>query len=160
MTTVSTADLWDAFGKQCTSCETQFKLYGAVRQFRGPVRTVRCFDDNALLRQMLNTPSRGEVLVVDGKGSLGAALIGDVSASLGVKNGWAGVIIYGAIRDASQMMLVNFGVKALGTNPKTSTKLGTGEVDVSVSFGGVTFNPGDWVYSDEDGTILSPTQLQ
>jgi regulator of ribonuclease activity A len=70
------------------------------------------------------------------------------------------VIIYGAIRDATQMMLVTLGVKALGTNPKTSTKLGTGEVDVSVSFGGVTFNPGNWVYSDEDGTILSPTQLQ
>jgi regulator of ribonuclease activity A len=160
MTTFSTANLWDAFGNKCISCETQFKQYGAFRQFSGPVRTVSCFNDNALLRQMLNTPSSGEVLIVDGGGSLGAALIGDVTASLGVKNGWAGVIIYGAIRDATQMMLVTLGVKALGTNPKTSTKLGTGEVDVSVSFGGVTFNPGNWVYSDEDGTILSPTQLQ
>jgi regulator of ribonuclease activity A len=160
MTTFSTANLWDAFGNKCISCETQFKQYGAVRQFSGPVRTVRCFNDNALLRQMLNTPSSGEVLIVDGGGSLGAALIGDVTASLGVKNGWAGVIIYGAIRDATQMMLVTLGVKALGTNPKTSTKLGTGEVDVSVSFGGVTFNLGNWVYSDEDGAILSPTQLQ
>jgi regulator of ribonuclease activity A len=112
------------------------------------------------LRRALETASDGEVLVVDGSGSLGSALIGDIIAGLGAKNGWSGVIIFGALRDVKRISRIDFGVKALGSNPKKSTKAGTGRVDTAVSFGGVTFTPGDWIYSDEDGVIVSADKLK
>jgi regulator of ribonuclease activity A len=156
----STADLFDAFEDRCSSCETQFKQYGGRRVFSGQIRTVQCLNDNALLRRALETASDGEALVVDGSGSLGSALIGDIIAGLGAKNGWSGVIIFGALRDVERISRIDFGVKALGSNPKKSTKAGTGRVDTAVSFGGVTFTPGDWIYSDEDGIIVSADKLK
>jgi regulator of ribonuclease activity A len=156
----STADLFDAFEARCSSCETQFKQYGGRRMFSGRIRTVQCLNDNVLLRRTLETASDGEVLVVDGSGSLGSALIGDIIAGLGAKNGWSGVIIFGAIRDVQRISCIDFGVKALGSNPKKSTKTGTGHIDTAVSFGGVTFTPGHWIYSDEDGIIVSGDKLK
>lgn len=156
----STADLFDVFEDRCSSCETQFKQYGRRRVFSGQIRTVQCLNDNVLLRRTLETASDGEVLVVDGSGSLGSALIGDIIAGLGAKNGWSGVIIFGAIRDVERISRIDFGVKALGSNPKKSTKAGTGRVDAAVSFGEVTFTPGDWIYSDEDGIIVSADKLK
>ena len=113
-----------------------------------------------LLRRALESASDGEVLVVDGAGYLGSALMGDVIGLLGVKNGWSGIIIHGAIRDANLIRGLDFGVKALGTNPRKSAKNGTGSVDISVSFGGVAFTPGHWVYSDDDGILVSAEQLE
>jgi len=120
---------------------------------------VKCFEDNALLKRVVSQPARGGVLVVDGGGSLGCALIGDIIADLAVKNGWAGAVIYGAIRDVLAIDQLDFGVKALGSSPKRSGKTGAGQLDVPVSFGGVTFVPGHWLYSDEDGILVSEKQL-
>ena len=155
-----TADLYDSFGHSCSSCETQFKQYGGRRVFSGKIRTVKCIDDNVLLRRTLDSTADGGILIVDGSGYLGSALMGDVIAAMGAKNGWVGVVILGAIRDARALAGMDFGVKALGSNPKKSSKNGTGSVDIPVSFGGVTFTPGQWVYSDDDGILVSATNLR
>ena len=151
--TFSTADLYDEHGDSLEICETQFHQYGGLRAFQGPITTVRCHQDNALLKSILGTPGNGGVLVVDGGGSLRTALSGDVIAQLGVDNGWAGLIINGAVRDSKLLATMNIGVKALGTNPRKSTKTGAGERDIDVSFGGATFRPGDHLWSDDDGVV-------
>jgi regulator of ribonuclease activity A len=112
-----------------------------------------------LFRSVLAEPGAGQVLVVDGDGSLHAALVGDVVAGLALANGWAGLVIHGAIRDSAAIGQLELGVKALGTNPRRSAKTGEGEVDVPVTFGGVDFVPGHHLYSDEDGIVVSPTAL-
>ncbi len=155
MTRILTADLYDLLGDNCSSCETQFKQYGGRREFFGRIQTVKCRGDNTLLHKMLSKRCDGDVLVVDGSGYLGCALMGDMIARLGATNGWSGVVIYGAIRDASAMRELDVGVKALGTNPKTSAKKGLGDVDSVISFGGVNFTPGHWIYSDDDGILVS-----
>lgn len=155
----STADLYDAFGNRCHSCDTQFKQYGGRREFSGRIRTIKCLDDNVLLRRMLETRSDGEVLVVDGSGDLGSALIGDVIAGLGAKSGWSGAVVFGAIRDTRALASLDFGLKALGSNPKKSAKHGAGNVDVTLQFGGVIFLPGHWIYSDDDGILVSSEKL-
>ena len=126
----------------------------AVDEFAGPITTVRCFQDNALLKSVLSEPGNGGVLVIDGAGSLHTALVGDVIAGLGRDNGWAGLIVNGAVRDASTLRTLDIGIKALGTNPRKSTKTGDGERDVAVEFGGVTFVPGEIAYSDDDGIVV------
>jgi regulator of ribonuclease activity A len=158
--TFSTADLFDQFEAQVSSCATQFRQFGGVKNFRGPIATVRCFQDNALVKQVLSKPGEGRVLVIDGGGSLATALMGDLIAGLAVSNGWSGVVIHGAIRDSEAVWTLELGVKALGTNPKKSAKKGEGEVDVPVSFGGVTFTPGHWLYSDADGILVSAVELK
>ena len=157
--TFTTADLSDAAGDRAQPCEVQFQQFGGRRSFCGTIRTVRCAGDNALLRRTLGETSSGEVLVVDGGGWLSAALLGDKLATLGVKNGWAGVVIYGAVRDSQALAGIDFGVKALGTNPRRGTKTGAGASDVAVNFGGVTFVPSDWLYSDDDGIIVTVEAL-
>jgi regulator of ribonuclease activity A len=157
--TFCTADLYDAFGERCQSCETQFRQYGGRKAFSGRIQTVECLGDNALLRKTLEKRADGDVLVVDGAGYLGGALVGDVIARQGMENGWSGVIIYGVIRDANAIAALDFGVKALGTNPKKSGKSGIGRVNLPVSFGTVTFVPGHWIYADEDGILVSAEEL-
>jgi regulator of ribonuclease activity A len=122
--------------------------------FAGTIHTVRCFEDNALLKSVLSEPGDGGVLVVDGAASLHAALVGDVIAGLGQSNGWAGIIVNGAVRDAAALRQIDFGIKALGTNPRKSSKTGAGERDVEVEFGGITFVPGEFAYSDDDGVVV------
>ena len=150
----STADLYDERGEQLMSCPRQFLDLGGVRAFTGPVRTIRCFQDNALVKTLLNSPGEGAVLVVDGHGSMGTALMGDMIAEAAVRNGWAGVIVNGPIRDRVALAELPLGIKALGSNPRKSAKLGAGQVDVLVTFGGVTFRPGEHLYSDEDGVVV------
>ena len=116
---------------------------------------MRCFEDNALLKSVLSEPGDGRVLVIDGDASVHAALVGDVIAELGRSNGWAGLVVHGAVRDAATLRTLAIGIKALGTNPRKSTKTGAGERDVPVSFGGVTFAPGDVAYSDDDGIVVT-----
>ena len=115
---------------------------------------MRCDEDNALLKSVLSTPGEGGVLVIDGGGSLHTALVGDVIAELARSNGWIGLVVHGAVRDASTLRGIELGIKALGTNPRKSSKTGTGDRDVTVSFGGVTFVPGDIAYSDDDGIVV------
>lgn len=150
----ATADLVDEIYPEVRSCDLQLRNYGAVPAFAGRITTVRCFQDNALLKSILSTPGEGGVLVVDGGGSMHTALVGDIIAGLAAQNGWAGVIVHGVVRDAAALRTIAVGIKALGTNPRKGTKTGAGERDVEVSFGGVTFAPGDIAYSDEDGIVV------
>ena len=155
----STADLVDAHGPALRSCEVQSRQYGGRVRFCGPVRTVKTFEDNVLIKQVLSTSGDGAVLVVDGGGSLRCALMGDVIAGLAQKNRWAGLVIWGAVRDTAALARLDLGLKAIGSNPWKSGKSGSGLADVPVSFGGVTFSPGDWLYSDEDGIVVSTSRL-
>lgn len=149
-----TADLVDEIGPDVRSCDLQFTQYGRRSQFAGPITTVRCFEDNALLKSALSEPGDGGVLVIDGDGSLHAALVGDVIAGLALDNGWAGLIINGAVRDAATLRTLDIGVKALGTNPRKGGKTGAGVRDAAVEFGGVVFVPGHIAYSDDDGIVV------
>jgi regulator of ribonuclease activity A len=149
-----TADLVDAIGADVRSCDVQFRQFGAHTQFAGPISTVRCFQDNALLKSVLSTPGDGGVLMIDGGGSLHTALVGDLIADLARSNGWSGLIVNGAVRDAAALRGIELGIKALGTNPRKSGKTGAGELDVRVSLGGVEFVPGDIAYSDDDGIVV------
>lgn len=153
----ATADLVDEIGPEVRSCDLQFRQFGGRNEFFGPISTVRCFQDNALLKSVLSEPGGGGVLVVDGAGSLHTALVGDVIAELARSNGWAGLILNGAVRDAAALRTIDIGIKALGTNPRKSTKTGAGERDVEISLGGVAFVPGETVYSDDDGIVVIST---
>jgi regulator of ribonuclease activity A len=155
----ATADLMDAHSDGVKSCEVQFRQYGGRVRFHGPIRTIKAVEDNALIKQTLSTPGNGAVLVVDGSASLRRALVGDIIAGLGQKNWWSGLVIFGAVRDTVALAELDIGIKALGSNPWRSSKNGVGQVDVTVSFGGVDFQPGHWVYSDEDGILVSARSL-
>ncbi|POX83718.1 S-adenosylmethionine--2-demethylmenaquinone methyltransferase [Mycobacterium kansasii] len=149
-----TADLVDDIGPDVRSCDLQFRQFGGRAEFAGPISTVRCFQDNALLKSVLSQPGAGGVLVIDGAGSLHTALVGDVIAELARSNGWAGLVVHGAVRDSVALRGIDIGIKALGTNPRKSTKTGAGERDVDVTVGGVTFVPGEVLYSDDDGIVV------
>ncbi|AQT83157.1 S-adenosylmethionine--2-demethylmenaquinone methyltransferase [Mycolicibacterium litorale] len=151
----ATADLVDDIGPDVRSCDVQFRQFGGRAEFAGPISTVRCFQDNALLKSVLSEPGNGGVLVIDGDASVHTALVGDLIAELARSNGWAGLIVHGAVRDAATLRTLDIGIKALGTNPRKSTKSGAGERDVTVSFGGVDFVPGDVAYSDDDGIVVT-----
>ncbi len=154
MSTLSVADLCDEHEETIEVCEVQFRDYGARTAFSGPIRTVRCHEDNSLVKSTLATPGDGCVLVVDGGGSLHRALVGDMLAADGVKNGWSGVVVFGAVRDAPVLATLDLGIKALGTNPMRSVKRGAGVVDGPVAFGGVIFRPGDMLHADADGVVV------
>jgi regulator of ribonuclease activity A len=149
-----TADLVDEVGPDVRSCDLQLRQFGGRSDFAGPITTVKCFQDNALLKSVLSEPGNGGVLVIDGDGSLHAALVGDVIAGLAVDNGWVGLIINGAVRDAATLRTLDIGIKALGTNPRKSTKSGEGQRDLPVEFGGVAFASGEIAYSDDDGIVV------
>lgn len=149
-----TADLVDDIGADVRSCDTQFRQFGRRTQFAGQISTVRCFEDNALLKSVLSGPGDGRILVIDGGASVHAALVGDVIAELGRSNGWAGIIVNGAVRDAATLSTIDIGIKALGTNPRKSAKTGAGEHEVVVAIGGVDFAPGDVAFSDDDGIVV------
>ena len=157
-TDFSTADLIDA-APNTPSCDTQFRSFGRRARFSGCIRTVRCAGDNGLVKELLNSHSEGEVLVVDGGGSLHSALIGDLIATAGAANGWAGAVVYGAVRDSEALNEIDFGIKALGTNPRKSGKSGAGETDAVLAFGGVEFVPGHFLYSDADGILVLPNPI-
>jgi regulator of ribonuclease activity A len=153
--TIATADLYDEHGDRLDSCDLQLLQYGGRRAFAGTIVTVRCHEDNALLRSVLREPGDGRVLVVDGGGSLHTALMGDVIAGTAAANGWAGIVINGAVRDVTALRELGLGIKARGSNPRRSGKQGTGERDVPVTFGGVTFHPGAELFSDDDGILVT-----
>ena len=154
MTTLATADLYDERGDELDSLALQLHDIGGHVAFDGPVRTIRCHRDNALVKELLATPGEGAVLVIDGGGSLESALVGDLIAASAVENGWAGIIVHGAIRDRVAIGELPLGVKALGSNPRKSAKAGVGEVDVPVEIAGVVFRPGAHVWADADGILV------
>ena len=152
--TVNTADLYDERGEELSSISLQFQSLGGRSHFSGPVRTIRCFEDNGLVKSTLATPGNGAVLVVDGSGSLRTALMGDMIAASAVANGWAGVVINGAIRDRAALADMPLGVKALGSNPRKSSKAGAGETDVDLLIDGVTIRTGVMIWCDPDGILI------
>ncbi|MCR2762861.1 ribonuclease E activity regulator RraA [Microbacterium sp. zg.B48] len=152
--TIATADLYDQRGDALNSLALQLHDLGGRTAFNGPIRTVRCHRDNALVKAVLAGPGNGAVLVIDGGGSLESALVGDVIAASAVDQGWAGIIVFGAVRDRAAIRTLPIGVKALGSNPRKSAKDGTGEVDVPIVIAGVAFTPGRHVWADADGVLV------
>ena len=157
--TFSTADLHDEHERKVQVANVLMQGYGQKTRFSGPISTVKCFEDNSLVRTALEEPGRGRVLVVDGAGSIRCALVGDKLAEMAMKNGWEGMVIYGCIRDSAVVSTLDIGIKALGANPRRSVKKGGGERDIALNFAAATFTPGDWLYADEDGILLSPVEL-
>jgi regulator of ribonuclease activity A len=149
----STADLLDEH-PDAAVCELALRQFGGVAAFEGEIATVRCFEDNVLLRELVGGQGKGRVLVVDGGGSTRVALVGDNIASLALGNGWAGLVLNACVRDSATLRTLPIGIKALGTHPKPSAKNGDGEVDVPVAFGGVTFAPGARIVCDDDGVVV------
>lgn len=156
---LATADLYDEYEERVQVAEPLFRGFGATRTFSGPIATVKVHEDNSLVRAELEGPGEGRVLVVDGGGSTRCALVGDLLAELGVKNGWAGIVVYGCIRDSVVMGEIAIGIKAINTNPRKSVKKGFGERDIPVSFAGVTFKPDAYLYADDDGILVSDEKL-
>lgn len=157
--TFSVCDLCDAHEDRIQVAESIFRDFGGRRAFGGQIVTISCHEDNSLVRDAVATPGEGKVLIVDGGGSLQRSLLGDQLASKAKENGWQGIIVHGAIRDIEVIADIDLGVKALNVIPLKTEKRGLGELDVPVRFAGVTFNPGDYVYADVNGLIVSDTAL-
>ncbi len=157
--TILTADLCDEFESEVHVADPVFKNYGGSESFGGPVHTLRVFEDNSLVKAALQTDGDGAVLVVDGGGSSRVALLGGDLAVLAQKNGWAGLVINGHVRDALEINAVEIGVRALGTCPRKSVKRGLGEKDVPLHIAGIDVNPGDHIYADLDGVIVAGRKL-
>lgn len=158
-----TPDLCDQYeaelGKTVRVLAPMFKLYGARTAFSGEIVTLKIFEDNTLVREIFNEPGQGKVLVIDGGGSLRCALVGDQLAILANKNGWEGVVVYGCIRDSGDINGIDIGVRALDTHPQKTVKKGVGDRHLPLNFGGVTFHPGEYLYADEDGILVSSKPL-
>ena len=154
-----TADLCDQHSDRLQILEPGLRHFGGREAFHGRIATVKCFEDNSRVRERLETPGEGRVLVVDAGGSPRCAMLGDQLAQLALDNGWAGVLLHGMIRDSAVIAGMPLGVMALGTHPKKSDKQGIGQVEVALRFGGVDFRPGDWLYADRDGVVVAPEPL-
>lgn len=159
-----TADLCDKHEERVRTGELRvldpmLNSYGGRAAFHGRIATLKLFEDNSLVRKTLESPGESRVLVVDGGGSLRCALVGDQLAALGVKNGWAGIVVYGCIRDSRAIAEMDIGVLAIDTHPLKSIKKNVGDAEIAVSFCGATFMPGHYLYADEDGVLISPTAL-
>ena len=157
--TFQTPDLCDENEGKVKVATPMFQAYGGKTRFHGQIQTVKVFEDNVFVRDVLSEPGTGKVLVVDGGGSLRCALVGDLIAAMAQKNGWEGIIVYGCIRDSGVINGIDIGVRALNTHPLKSVKQGAGYKNIPVTFAGITFTPGEFVYVDEDGIITSATAL-
>lgn len=156
---ISTADLYDAHGESVQVAEPVFRHFGGITSFYGEIETIKTFEDNSLVRAALESAGRGRVLVVDGGGSLRCALLGDQLAALAVKNGWSGVVVNGCVRDSQALAGMSLGVLALAPNPRKSLKRGLGERGVAVEFAGLQLRPGQHLYADTDGVVVSESPL-
>ncbi len=136
-----------------------FNNYGGKQAFGGEVVTVKCFEDNSKVKELVATNGTGKVMVVDGGGSMRAALLGDMLAEKALSNGWQGLIVYGCIRDIDIIRTLDLGVQALNIHPRKTDKRGLGDINVSVTFAGVTIKPKQYVYADNNGIILSDKKL-
>jgi len=150
----STCDLYDRFETTARVADPVFRDFGGRRQFSGAVVTVKCFEDNSRVKELLGTPGAGKVLVVDGGGSLRAALLGDLIAESAVKNRWEGVVIHGCVRDAATLAGLDIGIKALAAIPRKTVRNGEGQTGLPVSIAGIRVAPGDRLFADEDGVLV------
>ncbi len=154
-----TADLCDEFGDRVRVLEPGLQDFGAVTVFSGRVVTLKVFEDNALVRATLETPGEGRVLVIDGAASVRCALVGGQLGQLAERHRWAGVVVWGAVRDSEELRQCHVGIRALATNPRKSAKHGAGERDVAVTIAGTTIQPGQWLAADADGIVVSDREL-
>ena len=155
----SIPDLCDLYPDLVQALEPMFSNYGGRERFGGEIVTVKCFEDNSLVKQLVETDGYGRVMVVDAGGSMRRACLGDMLAEKASANGWSGLVIYGCIRDVDEVMAMDIGVQALGVHPIKTDKKGIGETQVNVTFAGVTFVPGDYLYADNNGIIVSAKAL-
>jgi len=155
-----TPDLCDAYPDLVQVLEPMFRNFGGRDSFGCQIVTLKCFEDNSLVKEQVELDGKGKVLVVDGGGSLRCALLGDMLAEKAAKNGWEGLVIYGCVRDVDILIQTDVGVQALASHPKKSNKRGIGELDVPVTFAGVTFRSGEYVYADNNGVLVSPSPLK
>jgi len=158
--TFKTADLFDEHGLELQVVEPMFRSFGGRVSFCGEVSTVKTHEDNSRVREAVAEPGGGRVLVVDGGGSLRCALVGDLLGAKAVENGWSGLIVWGCVRDTAELGKLDLGCLALAPNPAKSIKRDAGVRDVAVSLGGVTIRPGQFVYVDEDGVVVSERDLE
>ena len=158
----ATCDLCDAHAAEpgLRVLPPAFKSYGGRLSFCGPVSTVKCFEDNSVVKAAVDSPGQGRVLVVDGGGSLRRALLGGNLAAAAARNGWAGVLIDGAVRDVAELAACSLGVLALACIPLPTVKRNVGERDVAVHVQGVPVLPGDWLFADADGVLVAPRDLR
>ncbi|PSU49862.1 ribonuclease E activity regulator RraA [Photobacterium frigidiphilum] len=155
----NTSELCDIYLDQVDVIEPMFNSYGGRSSFGGQITTVKCFEDNALLRTVLQQPGVGRVLLVDGGGSLRRALIDADIALMATENEWEGLIVYGSVRNVDDLDELEIGIQAIASIPVGADQQGVGDVDIAVNFGGVTFLPEDHIYADNTGVILSPEPL-
>lgn len=158
MTTISTPDLSDA-APEVGAIELPLQNFGQIRQFGGRAVTIKCHEDNSLVKLCVEEPGQGRVIVVDGGGSRRRALLGDMLAEKAAANGWAGLVINGVIRDVDEIGRMPLGVQALGCCPIKTEKLGVGQRDIDLHIGGVVIAPGDYIYADNNGVIVSKRAL-
>ncbi len=156
---IVTPDLCDENPETVSVVAPIFNTYGGKSAFGGEIVTVKCFEDNTVVKARAAEDGAGKVMVVDGGGSMRCALVGDMIAANAMKNGWLGLIIYGCIRDVDAISTLDIGVQALNSMPIRSVRQNRGELNVEISFGGVTFKPGEYVYADNNGVIISPHSL-
>lgn len=155
----STAELCDRYGEKLTCADPVFLHYGGIASFHGEMKVIKLFEDNSLVRQLLETPGQDRVLVVDGGGSTRCALVGDQLAFLAIQNHWAGILVYGCIRDSLIINTMDIAIKALNTCPVKSHKRGIGEEVSQTRFAGTLFRTGDFIYADGDGILLGKENL-
>jgi regulator of ribonuclease activity A len=160
MTAISTPDLCDAHPELVRVCEPMFINFGGREAFAGEIVTIKCHEDNSLVKENAGKPGKGKVMVVDGGGSLRRALLGDMIAEQAVKNGWEGLVIYGCVRDVDALAELDLGVQAIAAIPLKTEKRGIGDLNVPVTFAGVCFKPGEYVYADNNGIVVSSRLLQ
>lgn len=156
---IITPDLCDEYPDLVQVLAPMLQNFGGVDSFGGEIVTVKCFEDNSIVKEQVALPGQGRVMVVDGGGSMRNALLGDMLAEKAAENGWEGLIIYGCIRDVDVIRQTKLGVQAISTHPRKTEKRGIGDLNIPVTFGGITFVPGQYVYADNNGVIIAPTKL-
>lgn len=155
----TTPDLCDDHPDQVRVLAPILRTFGGREAFCGPALTVTCHEDNSRVKELVATPGEGRVMVVDGGGSVACALLGDMLAQKAADNGWAGLLIHGAVRDVEILRTIDLGVQAVASIPLRSDRQGVGEVGQDVSFGGVTIASGNWVYADANGVVVAEAPI-
>ena len=156
---IITPDLCDEYPDLVQVLAPMLQNFGGIEAFGGEIVTVKCHEDTSIVKEQAGLPGQGRVMVVDGGGSMRNALLGDMLAEKAAENGWEGLIIYGCIRDVDVIRQTQLGVQAIATHPRKTEKRGIGDLNVAVTFGGITFVPGQYVYADNNGVIVAPTKL-
>jgi len=157
--TVSVPDICDQFIDEISVLEPLFTDFGGKSKFCGEIVTIKCFEDNSLVRDAVKSPGHDKVLVVDGGGSLRHALLGDLLAAAAAENGWQGLLINGCVRDVEILETIDLGVKALNSHPVKTVKRGEGQLDVNVTFAGATIRPAGYLYADRNGVVVASRNL-